>query len=155
MRMLNVHKSLIIQKDYTVRMHLAIQTHSLMSYPGHLYTFANRGILPKRHTKKVVFCNCVSEHQHPFREYTEVGYSLLANKLTFICMYGLESAAAPLIRPRAGGILESGTVIYIIGCRCIFCVLSITSFRALYHVYALKYVIVCIWLMWVFLHVFF
>lgn len=142
MRMLNVHKSLIIQKDYTVRMHLAVHTNSLVLHPGHLYTFVNSGILPKWHTNKVVFCDWVSEHKHPFTEYTEAGYSLVANKLTFICMYGLESAAAPVIRPRAGGILERHTVIYIIACKWILCVLSITLFWTLYHICALKCVIV-------------
>lgn len=125
-----------------VRIHLAVQTHSLLLYPGHLYTFVNSGILPKRHTNKVVFSDCVFEHKHPFRAYTEVGYSLVANKLTFICMYSLESAAAPVIRPQAGGTSESHTVIYIIACKSMLCVFSISLFWTLYHVYALKCAIV-------------
>lgn len=83
-------------------MHLAVQTNPLLLYPAHLYTFVNCKILPKRHTNKIVFCGCVPEHKHPFRAYTEVGHSLIANKLTFICMHSLELAAEPIIRPRAG-----------------------------------------------------
>lgn len=41
MRMLNVCKSLIIQNDYTLRMHLTVQMYSLTIYPGHLYTSVN------------------------------------------------------------------------------------------------------------------
>lgn len=80
---------LIIQKDSLVRIHLAIQRNSLLLYPGHLYTFVNCKILPKRHTNKIVYCDCVPEHKHPFRVYTEVGYSqeTNANKLTFICTF--------------------------------------------------------------------
>ena len=48
-------------------MHLAIQTHSVVLYPGHLYIFVNSGILPKHQANKVVFCECVSRAQTSFQ----------------------------------------------------------------------------------------
>lgn len=82
-----------------------------------------------------------SKHKHPFRMYTVVGLSFVVNKHTFICMYALESAAAPVTRLRAG---ESRTDIYITICRCM-----------LYIVYVHPLCIAvcdtaCIWFVWFF-----
>lgn len=61
-----------------------------------------------------------SKHKHPFRKYTDVGLSFVVNKHAIIYMYALESAAAPVTRPRAE---ESRTDIYIIVCRCMLYIL--------------------------------